>query len=216
MERPDFIFVTGCNAAGKSSLIRSHLSEFPGYEVIMTDVYKGRSREVFRNAIRDAKNIILETPFNDGGFKELIDLARNAGYQTSMVVLFLKSAAQSLERVANRRALENGLYISPGNVEYNFIENFKNVAICFPYFDESHFLYTGEKGLNQLIMRFEEDRLVEYISNNLTYIQKFAEHAFRQQRLDKKDFEIIGGNNDYLKDSQKMSPRRSFRTQGEN
>jgi hypothetical protein len=41
MEKADFIFVTGFNVAGKSSLIRSHLSEFPGYEVIMTDVYKG-------------------------------------------------------------------------------------------------------------------------------------------------------------------------------
>ncbi len=70
MESPDFIFVTGCNAAGKSSLIRSHLSEFSGYDVIMTDVYKGRSREVFKNAIRESKNIILETPFNDDGFKE--------------------------------------------------------------------------------------------------------------------------------------------------
>jgi hypothetical protein len=182
MERPDFIFVTGCNAAGKSSLIRSHLSEFPGYEVIMTDVYKGRSREVFKQAIRETKNIILETP------------------------------AQSLERVANRRASENGLYISPGNVEYNFIENFKNVAICFPYFDESYFLYTGEKGLNQLVMRFEKDRLVEYNANNLTYIQKFAEHAFQKQGLDKKDFGIIVANSDYFKDSQKAPPRKSFRT----
>jgi hypothetical protein len=129
-----------------------------------------------------------------------------------MVVLFLKSAAQSLERVANRRALENGLYISPGNVEYNFIENFKNVAICFPYFDESHFLFTGEKGLNQLVMRFEEDSLVEYNANNFIYIQKFAEHAFQKQRLDKGDFDIIGANNDYLKDSQRAAPRKSFRT----
>lgn len=212
MERSDFIFVTGCNAAGKSSLIRSHLSEFPGYEVIMTDVYKGRSREVFKNAVQATKNIILETPFNDEGFKDLIDLARNAGYQTSMVVLLLKSAAQSLERVANRRALENGLYISPGNVEYNFIENFKNVAKYFPYFDESHFLYTGEIGLNQLIMRFEKDRLIEYRANNLTYVQKFAEHAFQKQRLDKKDLEIIVANNHYLRDSQTVTSRKSFRT----
>lgn len=212
MEKADLIFVTGCNAAGKSSLIRSHLSEFPGYEVIMTDVYKGRSREVFKNAIQATKNIILETPFNDEGFKDLIDLAINAGYQTSMVVLFLKSPAHSLERVANRRALENGLYISPGNVEYNFIENFKNVTKYFLYFDESHFLYTGEKGLNQLIMRFEKDLLIEYKANNLTYIQKFAEHAFQQQRLYKKDFEIIVANCDYMKDPQTVTSRRSFKT----
>jgi hypothetical protein len=127
-------------------------------------------------------------------------------------VNFRVSPAQSLERVAKRRASENGLYISPGNVEYNFVENFKNVAICFPYFDESHFLYTGEKGLNQLVMRFENDRLVEYNENNLTYIQKFAEYAFQKQRLDKKDFEIIVANREYFKESQKTAPHKSFRT----
>jgi predicted ABC-type ATPase len=80
MNPPDLIFVTGCNAAGKSSLIRTHLSEFPDYEVIMTDVYKGRSQEIFKEAVRNRKNILLETPFNDESYKNLIDLSRNAGY----------------------------------------------------------------------------------------------------------------------------------------
>jgi len=211
MHLADLIFVTGCNAAGKSSLIRSHLSEFPDYEVIMTDVYKGRSREVFKNTVRTAQNIILETPFNDEQFKDLIDLARNAGYQTSMVVLFLKSPAHSLERVASRTALESGLYISPGNVEYNFVENFKNVGKFFPYFDESYFLYTGEIGLTQFIMRFDKNRLIEYKSNSLIYIQKFAEYAFQQQRLDKEDFDIITANGNYLRDSPTAS-RKTFKT----
>ena len=50
MGSPELIFVTGSNAAGKSSLIRSHLSEFPEHEVIMTDVYKGRSKQVFSDS----------------------------------------------------------------------------------------------------------------------------------------------------------------------
>jgi hypothetical protein len=60
MERPELIFVTGCNAAGKSSLIRTHLSLFPDFEVIMTDVYKVRSHEVFKEAVFERKSIILE------------------------------------------------------------------------------------------------------------------------------------------------------------
>ena len=68
-------------------------------------------------------HIILETPFNDEAFKDLIDQANNAGYDTTFIVLFLKSPAQSFERVAARRAFEGGLVISPGNVEHNFIEN---------------------------------------------------------------------------------------------
>ncbi|MBN9384300.1 MAG: hypothetical protein J0H74_26345 [Chitinophagaceae bacterium] len=191
-------------------MIRSHLSEFPDYEVIMTDVYKGRSREVFGNTIKSKKSVILETPFNDENFKDLIDLAKNANYQSSLIVLFLKSPAQSLERVANRRALENGLHISAGNVEHNFIENFKNVAKYFQYFDESYFLYTGEVGRNHLIMKYEKTRLAEYKSNDLIYIQKFAEQAYRNQCLDKHEFEIIATNMDFKDIIQKQKHGKGF------
>jgi predicted ABC-type ATPase len=102
MNKPEFIFVTGCNAAGKSSLIRTHLSEYPDYQVIMTDVYKARSREVFKEAIKDHKDIILETPFNNENFKDFADLARESGYQSYLVVLFLNTPAQSFNRVAAR------------------------------------------------------------------------------------------------------------------
>jgi predicted ABC-type ATPase len=211
MVRPELLFVTGCNAAGKSSLIRSHLSEFKDYEVIMTDVYKARSRQVFSDTIRTRKNIILETPFNDEGFKDLIDQANNAGYDTTFIVLFLKSPAQSFERVAARRAFEGGLVISPGNVEHNFIENFKNVSRYFPYFHESYFIYTGERDSNELIMRFEKDKLMEYVSNDLTYVQKFAEQAYRHQRLDKHDLDIIATNKLYKVASIKEEQSKSFR-----
>lgn len=60
MERPDLIFVTGCSAAGKSTLIRNNMSIIQDYEIIMTDVYKGRSREVFTDAVKQSKNIILD------------------------------------------------------------------------------------------------------------------------------------------------------------
>jgi predicted ABC-type ATPase len=186
MTRPHLIFVTGCNAAGKSSLIRTHLSEFPDYEVVMTDVYKGRSREVYREMVRAQKNILLETPFNEEGFKDLVDLAGEAGYESSLIVLFLKSPQQSLARVAARRLLENGLYIPEDNVEYNFIQNFRNVAKYYLYFDESFFIYTGSKGKNQHVMTFGRDKLLEYKANDLGYVQRFAEQAYRLQRMEKR------------------------------
>jgi hypothetical protein len=76
--------------------------------------------------------------------------------------LFLRSPTQSFERVAARRTYESGLFISEEEVEYNFIENFKNVAKYFPYFDESFFVYTGVKDRNQLVMKFQQDGLIEY------------------------------------------------------
>jgi predicted ABC-type ATPase len=177
----------------------------------MTDVYKNRSRQVFADAVKASKSIILETPFNDETFKDLADQANNAGYETTFIVLFLKSPSQSFERVAARRAFEGGLVISPGNVEYNFIENFKNVPKYFLYFHESYFLYTGERNSNQLIMRFEKDKLMEYVANDLSYVQKFAEQAYRQQRLDKHDLDIIAANGHYKIDSQKLGRSKGFK-----
>jgi predicted ABC-type ATPase len=174
----------------------------------MTDVYKGRSQEVFKESVIAGRNILLETPFNDESFKNLIDLSRNAGYQSSLVVLFLKSPAQSFERVAARKTFENGLYISEGNVEYNFIENFKNVSKYFTYFDESFFLYTGEKGRNDLIMKFQKDSLVEYKSNEFQFVQKFGEYSYNLQRLDQKDLEIIIANKDFKADFIRKTPNK--------
>jgi predicted ABC-type ATPase len=210
MDRPDLIFVTGCNAAGKSSLIRAHLSLFPDYEIIMTDVYKERSREVFKETVIARKNIILETPFNNEGFKDLVDFSRNSGYQSILIVLFLKSPAHSFERVAARRTFENGLYISEENVEFNFVENFKNVAKYFPYFDESFFVYTGEKEQNQLIIKFQQDNLIEYKMNDFVFVQKFAEYSYQLERLNKSDFQIIVENKDYKAESVKNIPNKGF------
>ena len=162
MNPPEFIFVTGCNAAGKSSLIRTHLSEYPDYQVIMTDVYKSQSREVFLEALKNRRQIILETPFNNESFKDFADLAKSSGYQSSLVVLFLNTPDQSFMRVAARLTFENGLDIPEEEVTYNFVENFKNVAKHYFYFDNSFFIYTGVKDFNQLIMTFAKERLVEY------------------------------------------------------
>jgi predicted ABC-type ATPase len=131
MNHPEFIFITGCNAAGKSSLIRTHLSEYPDYQVIMTDVYKSRSREVFLEALKNRRDIILETPFNNEKFKDFADLAKDSGYESSLVVLFLNTPAQSFTRVASRLTFENGLDIPEEEVRYNFAENLLQMLLTY-------------------------------------------------------------------------------------
>lgn len=87
MKRPELIFVAGCDAAGKSTFIRTRLVELSTFEVIMSDVYKGRTQEIFNQALQQKKDIVLETVFNDGSFKNLVDQAQHAGYQTSLIAL---------------------------------------------------------------------------------------------------------------------------------
>jgi predicted ABC-type ATPase len=205
MNHPEFIFVTGCNAAGKSSLIRTHLSEYPDYQVIMTDVYKSRSRDVFLEALKNHKDIILETPFNNEKFKEFPDLAKNSGYKTSLVLLFLNNPTKSFERVATRSKLENGLFIPEEEVKYNFTENLKNVAKYYFYFDSSFFVYTGIKDLNQHVMTFAKDQLVEYKPNDFDFVQRFAAYAHSIDRMNKKDLDIIAANTLYA--SEKLTER---------
>lgn len=197
MQSPKLIFVAGCNAAGKSSFIRTRINELSGFEIIMTDVYKGRSKEVFFKALNERKNIIIETVFNDNSFKDLVDAANTANYQTSLVVLFLDSIQQSINRVAFRSLEQSGLLISDGNIKINFNESFKNIARYFFYFDEASFIYTGIKNQNTFVMRFNKSELIQYKATELNYPQKFAEYGFQFQRLNEDAYQIIKRNLDY-------------------
>ncbi|WP_439695615.1 zeta toxin family protein [Mucilaginibacter sp. AW1-7] len=197
MNVPELIFVSGCNAAGKSTFIRTRLNELSGFEIIMTDVYKARTRDVFKRAVKQKKSIILETVFNDASFKDLVDECRDAGYSSSLVALFLDNPKQSKDRVAVRGMQQSGITISGSNVDINFNESFKNLAAYFFYFDRSYFVYTGIDGKNQQIMSFEKSKLLEYQANNLKYPQLFAQYSFGKQRLSEEAYELIKANNDY-------------------
>ena len=156
-----------------------------------------RTKDVFINALSKNKNIIVETVFNDDSFKNLVDMARKADYQTSLVVLFLDNIQESIDRVAFRAMQQSGLIISGSNVTINFNESFKNIATYFFYFDNSEFIYTGEGGENLNIMRFKKGNLSAYYKSNLQYPQKFAQFGFSKGRLNEIDYKIITTNIDY-------------------
>lgn len=202
---PELVFVAGCNAAGKSTFIRTRLNELEDFEVLMTDVYKGRTKDLVRKTIDNGKDVLIETVFNDSSFKDLADYARNAGYQTSLVVLFLDSIQQSITRVALRGIQQSGITISGSNIRVNFNESFKNIANFFFYFDRSDFVYTGEGEINQLIMSFQNGELLKYHSNELNYPQNFAKYGFNNGRLDPQVYDIIIENKDFHKQSSEQS-----------
>ncbi|HET7116535.1 MAG TPA: zeta toxin family protein [Hanamia sp.] len=197
MKKPELIFIAGCNASGKSTFIRTRLNEFSGFEVIMTDAYKGRTKEVFKQALLRGKDIVLETVFNDESFKNLVDDARKAGYISSLIVLFLDSAEQSKDRVAIRGMQQGGITISGSNVDINFNESLKNIATYYFYFDKCDFIYTGIGGENQKIMSFRKSELITYQANNLQYPQRFAQFSFSKKRLDEDNFKIIITNRNF-------------------
>jgi predicted ABC-type ATPase len=196
MDKPEFIMVVGCNAAGKSTFIRTRLNEFEGFEILMTDVYKGRTKSLVKQAISKQRNIVLETVFNDSSFSELADQAKAAGYQTSLVVLFLDNLQESITRVGFRSVQQSGITISGSNVKINFNESFKNVATYFFYFDRSDFIYTGVGNENKLIMSFNKSQLINYRANDLVYPQKFAAYSFQNGRLNEQAHDIVVTNKD--------------------
>jgi predicted ABC-type ATPase len=191
MPQPEFFVITGPNAAGKSSFIRSRLNDFAGFEVIMTDVYKDRTKSIFDQAIAERKSIVFETVFNNSSFKAFIETAKRAGYKTNLIVLFLESPKQSLKRVVTRYLEQNGLEISNGNVEINFNENFKNVAFYHFYFDRADFIYTGIKGENQNVMTLAGLDIQFYQSNSYRFIEAFANFSFKNDRLSEEAHHII-------------------------
>ncbi len=195
MKQPEFYVITGPNGAGKSSFIRSRLNDFSDFEIIMTDVFKSRTQVVLKEAIRLRKNIVFETVFNNNSFKNIVDEAREAGYKTYLIVLFLNSIEESVKRVTIRRLEQSGLDISKGNIEINFNENFKNVSFYHLYFTKVYFIYTGNK--NQNVMTLSGLDVVDYVSNSNKYIQAFANYAFKNDRLSEKSFQIITQNKNF-------------------
>jgi predicted ABC-type ATPase len=211
MNKPELVFVTGCNAAGKSTFIRTRLNELEGFEILMADVYKGRTKDLAKKAIASRKDIIIETVFNDESFKDLVDMARNADYQTSLVVLFLDNLPQSFARVALRGMQQSGITISSGNIKINFNESFKNIATYFFYFDRSDFIYTGTNGINQLVMSFQKTQLLNYHACELNYPQKFASYGMQQGRLNKEAYQIITANKNFKIESIVDSNSKKFK-----
>ncbi|TSJ39715.1 hypothetical protein FO440_18430 [Mucilaginibacter corticis] len=200
MNRPELIMVAGCNAAGKSSFIRSRMAQLEDFIMIMTDVSKSSTKTDVRESIAAKKSIILETVFNDASFKDLIDEARDAGYATSLIALFLDSPTQSYKRVAARIIDQAGLVISAGNIKLNFNESFKNIALYYFYFDRSDFVYTGTAGENLLVMEFDKSTLRSYKPSDLTYPIKFAEFAHANQRLNDETRNIILKNESWVRE----------------
>ncbi|HEY8782114.1 MAG TPA: hypothetical protein VIM16_10890 [Mucilaginibacter sp.] len=211
MKVPELVFVAGCNAAGKSSFIRTRLNELPTFEIIMPDVYKGRTKEIFYKSLNERKDILLETVFNDESFKDLVDSARNAGYKTSLVALFLNSPDQSLKRSMLRSLEQSELAISKGNIHLNFTESFKNIAKYYFYFDWSDFIYTGNVNQNLNVMTFNKSTLVHYNSNDFPFIGQFANYAFQKDRLNKEAYDIILKNENYNLPFEQIEQTRKFK-----
>ncbi|HWZ02345.1 MAG TPA: hypothetical protein VNX40_01975 [Mucilaginibacter sp.] len=205
MKKPELIIIAGCNAAGKSTFIRSRLAKLEDFEILMADVYKGRTKELVKKAISQKKDILIETVFNDESYKDLVDKARDSGYQTSLIVLFLDSIPQSVSRVAFRAIQQSGIVISGGNIRINFNESFKNIANYFFYFERSDFVYTGEDGVNKLIMSFQKNELLIYHANDLVYPQKFADYSFQRGRLNEHGYKVIKTNESFENDTMTSS-----------
>ncbi len=194
MANPVLIFVAGCNAAGKSTFIRTRLNELEAFEVLMTDVYKERTKDLATNFIKCGKDIVIETVFNDPSFIDVVSLASQSNYKTSLVVLFLDNLSQSDRRVAARGIEQNGIVISGTNVKINFEESFKNIANYYLYFDRTDFIYTGTGEVNELIMSFHRDELIAHVPNDLVYPKRFAEYSYRNDRLSYEACNIITSN----------------------
>ena len=211
MYKPELLFVTGPNASGKSSFIRTHTSQLSHFDIIMPDVYKSRTLEVFEKSLKENKNIALETVFNDVKIKDWIDKAKSYGYHTTMIALFLNNPQDSLNRANQRRINEYGLAISKDTVLLNFNENFKNVAQYYFYFDTAEFIYTGANNENLSVMAFEGQTLIRYQSNDFHFIKMFADYAYKKERLDKPSYEVITLNINYSKPSDNQEQGRRFK-----
>lgn len=175
--KKSLIIVSGCNAAGKSTFIRSRINQFENYCIIMPDVYRSGTYPVFQEALDRNENIVLENILRDEEVFLMINKAKEKNYNITLFQLFIKSPSLSLYRVSFRAINENGSPIEKIAVQMNFDANFKNLANSYYLFDTAYFLHTGIINQNQLIATFKKGTLVEYKHNDLSWIQYFSEYV---------------------------------------
>lgn len=152
--KPTLIVISGPNGAGKSTHIQTMLpAAFNGIysfdrdqtRVGFEDELRAQAgltpKEIFieatkmmenklvqemKDAIRDKRHFVLETPLSHPDYWRYIDLFENAGYQIQLNYLCLDKVSDCIARVG-QRVMEGGHYVEPNTIKGVYEKNLEHI-----------------------------------------------------------------------------------------
>lgn len=137
MKNPKIIFIGGINGAGKSSIRDKHLDidensinidpdklskqfKINGIGTDASNLQGGKEAiRLFEQAIKDRKNIVLETTLSGNSVFKRFDKAQQNGYQIDVLYMGLNSVDKHIDRVAHRVSV-GGHHIDTDTIRKRF------------------------------------------------------------------------------------------------
>lgn len=176
--KPQLVILGGINGAGKSSTRDKYLIPDENNVVVidpdkLSKIYREQGLDkrsadmqgsrlaisMFEQAIRDKKDIFLETTLSGQTIFNRMDKAKNSGYETTTVYVGLSSVEAHIARVAHR--VENGgHHIPEETIRDRFSKAEEQLIRAFEKSD--NFYYYDNSG-NRPILAFEKNKELDFI-----------------------------------------------------
>ncbi|MEZ4525567.1 MAG: zeta toxin family protein [Desulfobacterales bacterium] len=134
------VVIAGSNGSGKTTFAKSYFESYP-YDYLNADEIAAEmnsnepekvriqaGRLFFRNLsvlIEEGKNVIIESTLSGRGFHRILKELRNAGYDISIIFIFLETPELCLARV-RERVRKGGHNVSERDVVRRFYRSIKN------------------------------------------------------------------------------------------
>jgi predicted ABC-type ATPase len=186
---PQLLIIGGPNGAGKSTFSKDLSPE--GALIYDADIVKIRLEAKFPDlpdesiyyainqdyldnidkAIKQHQHFTVETNFRDTGILSTVTRFREAGYETGLVFMCLRSIEQSMDRV-NRRVKNGGHFVDNESVRYNFVEGLKNLEWHAGQFDHLEVIDVSNDVLHiRSLLSIQDKQLIYYDQNAPDWIK---------------------------------------------
>lgn len=205
--KPQLVILGGINGAGKSSTRDRYLMPDESNVVVidpdrLSKIYREQGLDkrsadmqgsrlaisMFEQAIKDKKDIFLETTLSGQTIFNRMDKAKNNGYETTTVYVGLSSVETHIARVAHR--VENGgHHIPEETIRDRFSKAEEQLKKAFERSD--NFYYYDNSG-NKPVLSFEKNKEIDFIiqhiqSEKINEITKTISQQYGIKNIQEKD-----------------------------
>ena len=187
-KKPKFIVLGGVNGAGKSTVRDNYIIpnesevvvidpdklskkfQAQGMDVATADRQGGREAiNLFEQAIKDKKDIFLETTLSGHSIFNRYDKAKQNGYETTTVYVGLQNVETHIERV-NFRANTGGHFIPEDTIRKRFENAQEQLDKAFGKSDNFHYYNNMESTVKLSFEKTKEnDYIVSHDNTDWTY-----------------------------------------------
>lgn len=145
------------------------------------------------DAIKRGQDFTLETNLRDTSILDTLTRFKEAGYETGLIYMCLRSVKQSMDRV-QKRVQNGGHFVDNDSIVYNFEEGLKNLEFFAERFDNVEIMKASKGIFNiKTILRVSAKNLVLHERNAPDWIRSVLQEVAKHFSIDTLDQKIDTG-----------------------